>query len=462
MPSNKSSRVLTALLLIVAAAALADGRAAAQTETVLFDFPPSQSDPIGGSVPSSGLIFDAKGNLYGTTQSGGTYGPGTVFKLAPTAGGVWVEKVVHSFRPLPSGVNPYGGLTFDAAGNLYGVTQRGGDSEACGGEGCGTVFELTPNPSGGWTEKFLHRFTGTGPDGAYPNGGLIVDAGGNLYGTTSQGGRGMCVQYVGGPVQGCGTVFELSPAAGGAWTQTILHAFQGTVLGAPGPDGQAPVSGLIFDSSGNLYGTTPEGGEYGYGTVFELSSKVGGGWSQKILHSFNEYDTDAWGPGASLALDAFGNLYGTTQYGGTGLCTDYSGTEVTGCGTVFELSLKAGGGWVEKVLYSFQFNGTDGWFPTSSLVFDASGNLFGTTQYGGAGFCGYEGIDFGCGTVFGLSSKSGRWTETVLHSFLPDSTDGQNPNSSLVLDAHGNLYGTTIVGGDNGAAPGGTVFEIRP
>ncbi len=349
----------------------------------------------------------------------------------------------------------------DAAGNLYGVTQRGGDSKACSGNGCGTVFELSPTASGGWAGKFLHRFTGAGMDGAYPNGGLILDGAGNIYGTTSLGGKGTCVQYTGGPVQGCGTVFELSPAPSGSWTQTIVHTFQGTVVGAPAADGVVPVSGLIFDTAGNLYGTTSEGGKYGYGTVFELSPKTGGGWSQKLLHVFSENDTDGYGPDASVVFDKHGNLYGTTQYGGTGLCTDYSSDDVIGCGTIFELS-PSGGGWAEKIVYSFQLNGTDGWFPTSSLIFE-NGNLYGTTQYGGAGFCGYEGIDFGCGTVFKVSYKSGSgWSEAVLHSFLPDPTDGQNPNSSLVLDTHGNLYGTTISGGNNGASPGGTVFEIAP
>jgi uncharacterized repeat protein (TIGR03803 family) len=457
--SRKASSRLIALSAIFSLTLLLTAaRVAAETEMILYNFPDqSSASAIQGSAPSSGLIFDSHGNLYGTTEWGGTYGPGTVFRLAQKGGG-WAEQPVHSFQPLPSGFNPYGGLTIDAAGNLYGVTQRGGN-KACGGNGCGTVFELSPTASGGWAGKFLHRFTGVGMDGAYPNGGLILDAAGNLYGTTSQGGKGMCVQYTGGPVQGCGTVFELSPTTSGGWTQTILYTFQGAVLGAPAADGEAPVSGLIFDTAGDLYGTTSEGGEYGYGTVYELSPKTGGGWSQKLLHVFNESDTDGYGPDASLVFDKSGNLYGTTQYGGTGLCTDYSGDDVIGCGVIFELSPGAGG-WTENLVYSFQLNGTDGWFPTSSLIFD-NGSLYGTTQYGGAGFCGYEGIDFGCGTVFRVSYKPGDgWTETVLHSFLPDATDGQNPNSGLVLGTHGNLYGTTISGGNNGTTPGGTVFEI--
>jgi len=450
------SAIFSLALLLTAA------QAAAQTETILYNFPSESSQKtVGGSLPSSGLIFDSHGNLYGTTEWGGAYGPGTVFRLSPKAGGGWAEQSVHSFQPLPSGFNPYGGLTMDAAGNLYGVTQRGGDSSACGGNGCGTVFELSPAAGGGWAGKFLHRFTGVGFDGAYPNGGLVLDGAGNIYGTTSQGGKGMCVEYTGGPVQGCGTVFELSPTPSGPWKQTIVRTFEGAVLGAPSADGEDPVSGLIFDANGNLYGTTSEGGKYGYGTVFELSPKAGGGWSQKLLHVFNESETDGYAPNATMVFDKHGNLYGTTQYGGTGMCTDYSSDEVTGCGTIFELSPSAGS-WTEKVVYSFQLNGTDGWFPTSSLIFN-NGNLYGTTQYGGAGFCGYEGNDFGCGTVFKVSYKEGSgWTETVLHGFQPDVTDGQNPNSSLVLDSHGNLYGTTISGGNNGATPGGTVFEIAP
>jgi uncharacterized repeat protein (TIGR03803 family) len=463
MQGKKASFGSVALLAIFAVfpfAALT--RAAGQTETVLYNFPSPPSGTLGGTEPSSGLIFDAHGNLYGTTEAGGTYGPGTVFKLAPAAGGVWVETAVHSFQPLPSGFDPVGGLVSDAAHNLYGVTLRGGDGAACGGDGCGTVFELTPNANGGWGGKFIHRFTDAGLDGAYPNGGLVLDAVGNLYGTTSQGGKGMCIEEVGGPVQGCGTVFKLSPTSSGGWTQSIVHTFQGTVLGSPGPDGQAPVSGLIFDAEGNLYGTTPVGGEYGYGAVLELLPKVGGGWSEKLLHSFNESATDGYGPSASLVFDTAGYLYGTAPYGGTGLCTDYTGTDVIGCGIVFELSPKVGGSWTEKIIYSFQFNGADGWFPTSSLIVDRAGNLYGTTQFGGAGFCGYEGIDFGCGTVFELSRKgSSGWIETVLHGFQPVAADGQNPNSGLALDAQGNLYGTTIVSGDNSSG-GGTVFEIMP
>jgi uncharacterized repeat protein (TIGR03803 family) len=461
MQTTKPSFGLIALAIFSLTLLMA-ARAAAQTETILYNFPGLENpNTISGSVPSSGLIFDSHGNLYGTTQSGGTYGPGTVFRLSPEAGGGWAEQSVHSFQPLPSGFNPYGGLTIDAAGNLYGVTLHGGN-KGCGGNGCGTVFELSPTASGGWAGKFLHRFTGVGTDGAYPNGGLILDGTGNLYGTTSQGGKGMCVLYTGGPEPGCGTVFELSPTTSGDWTQTIVYAFQGTVLGHPAADGEAPVSGLIFDTAGNLYGTTSEGGEYGYGTVFELLPKTGGGWSQKLLHVFNKSNTDGNGPGASLVFDNSGNLYGTTQYGGTGLCTDYSGDEVLGCGIIFELSTARGGGWTEKVVYSFQFNGTDGWFPTTSLIFD-NGSLYGTTQFGGAGICAYEGNDFGCGTVFKVSYKPGAgWTETVLYGFMPVTTDGQNPNSGVVLDAHGNLYGTTIMGGNNGVTPGGTVFKITP
>jgi uncharacterized repeat protein (TIGR03803 family) len=185
MQTRKTSFGLIALSAIFSLALLLTAaRAAAQTETILYNFPGLEnSNTISGSVPSSGLIFDSHGNLYGTTQSGGTFGPGTVFRLSPEASGGWAEQPVHSFQ-RPSGFNPYGGLTIDAAGNLYGVTLHGGNT-GCGGNGCGTVFELSPTSGGGWAGKFLHSFTGVGVDGALPNGGLILDGAGNLYGTTS-------------------------------------------------------------------------------------------------------------------------------------------------------------------------------------------------------------------------------------------------------------------------------------
>jgi uncharacterized repeat protein (TIGR03803 family) len=244
-----------------------------------------------------------------------------------------------------------------------------------------------------------------------------------LYGTTVDGGG----------VTSYGTVFELTPSAGGVWTETVLHTFAYS-----GTDGYTPLAGLVFDASGNLYGTTVNGGAYKYGTVFELTPTAGGGWTETVLHSFNNKGTDGYWPYASLILDASGNLYGTTLNGGT-----------SNVGTVFELTPTAGGGWTETVLHNFR--GKDGYNPNSSLIFDAAGNLYGTTVKGG---------HYGYGTVFELTPTAGGiWAETLLHSFNNNGTDGYWPYAGLIFDAVGNLYGTSYLGGAHGF---GTVFEITP
>jgi len=219
-------------------------------------------------------------------------------------------------------------------------------------------------------EEVLHSF-GKGTDGRFPEAGLIIDSKGNLYGTTG-----------GGGAYSYGTVFELTPKAGGRWTEKVLHSFNYN-----GKDGVDPYAGLIFDTAGSLYGTTSGGGAYSYGTVFELTPKASGGWTEKVLHSFNENGNDGYNPQqASLILDAAGNLYGTTPFGGP-----LGGCSGLGCGTVFELTPKAGGLWTEKVLHSFNDNGTDGYDPWAGLILDTAGHLYGTTYFGGAS---------GGGTVF--------------------------------------------------------------
>ncbi len=192
-----------------------------------------------------------------------------MFELTPTGGGGWTERVLYSFGNTPDGAIPVVGLIFDATGNLYGATTEGGT------HGDGTVFELTPTGGGGWTERVLYSFGNT-PDGAYANAVLIFDGAGNLYGTTELGGAN-------GPY---GTVFELTPTAGGGWTEKVLHSF------ANGTDGARPLASVIFDAAGNLYGTTTEGGTNRDGTVFELTPTAGGGWTETLLHSFNNNGTD--------------------------------------------------------------------------------------------------------------------------------------------------------------------------
>jgi len=235
--------------------------------------------------------------------------------------------------------------------------------------------------------------------------------------------------------------------------ETVLHSFSSS-----NPKfGDLPLAGLIFDGAGNLYGTTNAGGAYSWGAVFELTPKVGGGWTEKVLHSFNYNNKDGANPSAGLIFDAAGNLYGTTAYGGTGACTN--GVNMVGCGTVFELTPQAGGGWKEKVLHNFR--GKEGAYSDAALIFDAAGNLYGTTFSGGAGTCTSKSRTlYGCGTVFELTpATGGSWTATVLYSFKNDGIDGIYPYANVIFDAAGNLYGTTYLGG---ASAGGTVFELMP
>jgi uncharacterized repeat protein (TIGR03803 family) len=428
MPNKSLLTVLVVTLIVVSAvlATVTPGWAASR-EKVLYAFDGRRD----GSSPGA-VIFDAAGNLYGTTSSGGNYqcdryfGCGTVFKLKPGLRGKWSKSVLHTFAGK-DGAYP-SDLIFDAAGNLYGVTVSGG-----GAKGYGTVFKLAPSANGRWTETVLHVFNNQ--DGGLPASSLIFDKAGNLYGTTQVGGA-----------HGFGTVFKLAPGVSGKWTETVLHSFNGK-------DGNNPSSALIFDLFGNLYGTTEAGGNVNYcspngcGTVFKLAPGTAGKWTHTVLHSFVGRDGSI--PTSSLVLDTGGNLYGTTLFGGdlnSATCSGY------GCGTVFELAPGSNGCWTEKVLHKFR-GWTDGFYPRASVIFDAAGNLYGTTWYGS--------------NVFKLApGANGKWTETVLIYF--NSNDGSFPSAGLVFDASGNLYGTTDYGGKlnncqsqygNGC---GVVFEIVP
>jgi len=363
------------------------------TEKVLYSF---TEKPPNAYYPDAGLIFDAAGNLYGTTEAGGTSNFGTVFELSPVKDGGWREKVLHSFAGA-DGSTPYASLIFDGSGNLYGTTEVGG------AYGYGTVFELVPGTGGTWTQKVLYSFTGT--HGTNPYASLILDASGNLYSTTQTGGA-----------YGHGTVFELIPSKGGHWTEKILHNFNN-------PDGTYPSAGLIFDTAGNLYGTSVEGGTYNLGTVFELTPTGGGGWTETVLHSFGGADGST--PSASLVFDSAGNLYGTTGGGGTGSCGQYQGS----CGTVFELTPATGGGWTETVLHDFARD--EVYFPYAGVILDAAGNLYGTASSGGSGKgCGKP----HCGAVFELTPLvGGGWTETVLHNFHTQPVDGYDPEAGLIF-----------------------------
>ena len=279
----------------------------------------------------------------------------------------------------------------------------------------------------------LHSFGGYSGDGFEPLDRLTFDASGNLYGTTNQGGA-----------NGEGVVFELMPQASGGWTEKVLHTFKND-----GRDGRNPWAGLNFDAAGNLYGTTYRGGPYDSGTVFELSPSAIGGWTEKILYNFNYNSKGGSNPTAGVTFDASGNLYGTTSLGGDGSCNVVG--YLSGCGVAFELLPQAGGSWTEKILHTFTNNTNDGKFPYVGLIFDPSGNLYGTTFQGGV---------YGFGMVFELTpTTAGKWTEKPLHDFGTNK-DGQTPSyDALTLDASGNLYGATITGGLYG---GGTVFELTP
>jgi uncharacterized repeat protein (TIGR03803 family) len=383
-----------------------------------------------GAGPNGALVADAAGNLYGVTATGGygkNEGCGTVFEVSG-AGNGWDQKVLYRFPGNgKDGCIPIGNLTFDVKGNLYGTTSSGGQGN-CSGQTCGTVFELTPNAGGNWKHTVLHRFTG-GSDGEFPTSSVVLDAAGNVYGTTG-GGDTSC---------GCGTVFELTPLAGGGWTKTILHAFGGA-------DGANP-SGLVFDAVGNLYGEANIGGLYDEGVAFELSPSSGGGWNESTIYNFQGFSGGA-GPGNGLTFEGR-NLYGATSQGGDGW------------GTIFELAQGANG-WTHSVLYSFTGR-KDGRYPYGPFVFDKTGNLYGIT--GGDVGC-LHGYHWKCGNVFELMPESGGpWKLQVLHTF-PGGSVGSFP-SQLEWGEHGGLFGVAGEGGvgpcEGGGWSGcGLAFEVRP
>ena len=399
MPSDGLSILKT--VLAISTLALVVTSTAAAGERVLVNF-----NANNGNGPYGGLISDVAGNLYGTTTGGGVHSAGTVFELTPKTGGGWSLKLLHSFNDNEvDGITPYTRLVFDSAGNLYGTTNNGGSNNV------GTVFQLTPTTSGSWKETILHSFENNEVDGTYPYGGLILDSSGNLYGTTAGGGvdfngtvfeltpgktgdwtetvlhnfdfsdgispyAGLIFDasgnlygatYAGG-TYGYGTVFELTPQGSGEWNETTIFNFNGQ-----NATGDAPYATLIFDSTGNLYGTTVLGGTYDSGMVFELTPQSSGEWTETIVHSFEPSNWDGGNPYGGLIMDAAGTLYGTTNQGGR---FNY--------GTVFKLTPKAGGGWSEKLLHGFNDNGRDGYNPYCTLLSDHAGNLYGVTYQGGA------------------------------------------------------------------------------
>jgi uncharacterized repeat protein (TIGR03803 family) len=365
------------------------------------------------------LISDSAGNIYGAAVEGGTTDNGTVFELSPTSGG-WNFSVLYSFLGGNDGVYP-AGLVMDGNGNLYGTTNYGGTY------GLGTVFELTPSLQGQWNETVLYSFGGYQGDGIAPLSGVILDAAGNLYGTTPLGGSLNCAS-------GCGTVYELTPAGNGQWSESILYSFLG---GEYGDDSDA---GLTFDGLGNLFGTASYGGRFGCrhgcGIVFELMPSQGGGWAEKTIYAFDGRDGAT--PISGVVFDPAGNLYGEASFGGMVPCN----TTNLGCGTVFRLSPDGSGGWSFNVLHQFGGPG-DGAIPAGGLAFDKHGSLYGATSEGGTGF----------GSVFQLKRSGGKVVETIYGNF--GGADGQDPEGVLIDNA-GNVYGTTL----NSDPGDGILFEL--
>ncbi len=480
--ANLFSRSVCALLAtLFFSAAITSARA--QTETALHDF---VSFPQG--LEPSNIVVGVDGSLYFCTLSGGDHGSGAIIKLAQDKNGKWEQSVIYSFKgsTFSDGEIPVS-LQLDGQGNIYGLTSWGGQiikGQVCGE--CGTAFKLTQNPDGTWSEKVLYSFGLNDSDGWFPGGNFVIDAAGNIYGSTNEGG-----QYQDG------MVFELSPTPSGQWVETVLYTFTGK------HDGSFPVAGIVADATGNLYGITSYGGdlECGYenegcGVVFQLSRTANGSWQEQVLYSFpNTSDApsggiaidqsgNVYGTGGSsvfevspsggntwifqplhqffnpdgntpdfLLIDGQGNIYGTAYGGGAGMETCYYG-----CGTVFRLTNPGGTGWTFDLVYSFP-GSRDGMDPVA-LAVAPSGQLYGVTQFGGqlAGTpVNDSGLPYGSGTAFSLSETSGNWSHAMLTTLSP--SDGTVPTAGLISDAAGNLYGTTSASGRDSL---GSIFEMQP
>jgi uncharacterized repeat protein (TIGR03803 family) len=426
----------------------------AQTESVIYSF----RGGTDGSQPSGSLTADHAGHLYGTTSSGGASNAGTVFALTSSAGRA-KETVIHTFTGS-DGSTPQQGLVIDAHGNLYGTTYYGGAYN-----NGGVVFELQHTSTGNWKEIVLHSFNYDGLtnfDGANPASTLVLDQRGNLYGTTFQGGSGTCFYNgpgsrtpKGNPLSGCGTVFELSPGPGGTWTETLLYNFQG------GPDGGFPLAGLVFDRKGTLYGTTFEGGggtNVGCGSYFDSGCGIVFSLTRGSGATWAEnvlYTFQGQSDGGNPTSPLIFDLAGNL-YGTTqGAQAGYAGTS-----TVFELSPSSGGSWAENTLYNFPTQGFGGGVgPYSGVTFDSAGNLYGTTYYGSSTDSAVAPPKLPTGgTAYKLTPSGGAWTASVLH-FFEGTPDGFAPSYGNLFLWNGNLYGTTSGGGASG---NGTVFKVVP
>ena len=411
------SLVLVWLVAIIGGPTILAGTAGAQTFSVVHAF-----NAPNGVIPYSGVTIRA-GILYGTTvclRYPNNCGNGSVYQIAPV-GPNWYYTPISLFSG--GGETPQARVVFGPDNYLYGTTFGGGP------QGQGAVFSLTPRPTicatanCFWTEKALHFFTGS-PDGDGPGGGdLVWDQLGNIYGTTIYGGT-----------SSLGTVYQMTKS-GNDWTEAPIYSFAG-------PDGGEPGAGVILDGNGNLFGTTYQGGLYGFGTVFELTYNINSGWAETVLYNFQNLN-DGQAPFAGLVSDSAGNLYGATSDGGSG-----------GGGTVFELS-PVGDTWTFTVIYSFSGEQGKHCGARASLTMDNSGSLYAATFCDGAN---------SLGNVFKLTNTQNGWQYTSLHDFT-GGTDGAEPFSNVTIDADGTLYGTAAYGGNSSCNPPvgcGTVWKITP
>jgi uncharacterized repeat protein (TIGR03803 family) len=404
----RSFRMAAAMAIGFVLAVVSMPAAQAQTYKVLHNF--TKQD---GAASFAGLTMDNAGNFYGTTYYGGSANHGVIFKLTRNGDG-FVFNTLHSFAN-GEGSGPYGRVTIGPDGGLYGTTEVGvsGRKAGCNGLGCGTVFSSCKTALCQRSQSLVvYQFRGDGIDGAFPISAPVFDQNGNMFGATTG-------------YNCCGNVYELT-ASNGGWTQSVLYSFAG------GLDGMTPHGELIRDQAGNLYGVTYMGGTGKYGVVYQLVPS-GSGWTEKVLHNFDAGSDGAY-PEGGLIFDKAGNLYGTTTYYGP-----------NDGGTVFMLSPN-GGTWTSTVLYSFSRYE----MPRATLVMDAAGNLYGTADRGGR--------DRG-GTIFKLTPGRGGWTYTLLKEFHGPCTEGCFPRGGVILDANGNLFGTTSGGGTYGQ---GVIYEITP
>jgi len=417
--SLRPATVALAIAVVLALTVVVTQSANAQTYQVLYNFT-GQAD---GGNPAGGLVMDQRGNLYGMTSYygrgscsfGGDVGCGTAFELARKGSG-WIFNLLYTFTGGNDGETPTGRMVFGPDGSLYGTTAFGGGGNCTFGQGCGTVFNLKPPATAcksalcPWTETILYHFTG-GNDGMWPQlGDLTFDQSGNIYGTTPP------------------NVYELV-RSNGSYTFNLVFKFTNN------DGGCCSFSNTLFDQAGNIYGTTYAGGN-GSGVVFQLMPG-GGGWTYNQVHAF-QGQTDGAEPEGNLIFDQQGNIYGTTPQGGA-----YN------AGTVYEVTPSSG---AFSVLHTFYGTADEG--PTDAVIFDAQGNLYGTTYGGGS---------HSRGNVFKLTPYNGGWTYQSIYDFTGGS-DGGAPTGPLILDPNGNIYGTTFYGGTGHCSSSGcgVVFEITP